>query len=252
MAISATTGSAASTTAAAASKALPSFNTTSGQDAYCAVALDSTSSSVTSILNSLGADAWSLVTAKNGTGVRIELWKCHFTSSQTGNVITINVSPNCNIAGAAEMYAGVSSLGNTDAESGSDTYPNEPVATQDGNNFVIAAIGFACQSGDTLSAQIGTSRQSSIPAATAVGVAIYDDTMIGKGIVVCETEISTARNWATVGLELRSGGAAIAYKENPAANMVALQAVADARFLRVTEPVPDQSAGGASNSGFVA
>jgi hypothetical protein len=52
---------------------------------------------------------------------------------------------------------------------------------QESTNFVVGAIGFACQSGDTLGAVIGTSRQSSIPAATAVGVALYDNTTLAKG-----------------------------------------------------------------------
>lgn len=238
MAIAATAGGSGSTTVAAASKALSSFNITSGRDIYCAVALDSTASSVSSITNSLGSDTWSLVAAKNGTGIRVELWKCHVTGNQTSNVITINVSPNCNIAGAAEEYSGVNSAGNTASDAvASDANIRIGVATQDGNNFVVGALGFACVSGDTLTALLGTSRQSSIPAATAAAAALYDNTQLADGTVRDMTRISTARNWAAVGLELRSGGAAITVVDYAATSAPSLQVAQDFRYLQVRMPM---------------
>jgi hypothetical protein len=254
MAISATTGSAASTTSAAASLALGAFNLTAGQDVYVAVALDSTSSSVTSITDTKG-NTYSQINAVNGTGMRTELWASRGVAAQTSNIITVNVSPNCNIAAAAEEYAGVSALGNNATASDSSTYPRSEVLDQDGNNWVVAALGFACVSGDTQTAQNGTSRQASIPAATAVGVALYDSTMITVGTLVEMTRLSNSRNWASAASELRSGGAAIPAVDYAATAAPSLQQAADIRFLRDLDPTFctnwSPPSGGGPNWGFV-
>lgn len=253
MAISATTGAAASTTSAAASLALGAFTLTAGQDVYVAVALDSTSSSVSSITDTKG-NSYSQIAAVNGTGVRTELWASRGVAAQTSNVITVHVSPNCNIAAAAEEYAGVTALGHNATASGSNTYPQNAVADQDGNNWVVAALGFACASGDTQTAKCGTSRQASIPAATAVGVAIYDNTMVAVGTLVNQTLLSNSRNWASAGTELRFGGAVIAATDYAATAAPSLQAAA-VRFLRDLEPLFcvnwSPPSGGGPNWGFV-
>lgn len=236
MAITRTTGSAASTTVPAASLALPSFNLTAGQNVYVKVGLDSTASAVTSITDTKG-NAYSFVVAVNGTGVRVEWWKSVSVGVQAANVITINVSPNCNIEGEAEEYAAVSSEGVTATASGSSIYPRIEVATQDGNNFVLGGFSFACVSGDTLTAQNGTEVRKSIPAATAVGGALYDNTQVGNGTLVNMGLISTSRQWAAAGLELRSGEADIGYSSYASTTAPSLQQAKDVRFLRVLAPL---------------
>lgn len=236
MAITATTGSAASTTVAAASLALPSFNLTAGQDVYVAIALGSTSSSVTSITDTKG-NVYSIVLANNGTSVRSELWKSRGVAAQTTNVITINVSPNCNIAGAAEEYAGVSNIGNTGNDSAtSNVYPRGQVVTQDGNNWIIMAHSHVCASGDTNTASLGTKRQFSIPAATAVGVALFDNTSVGIVTLRTMGVLNNARNWASVGVELRSGGSAISYADYATITAPSLQTAKDFRVKNVNMP----------------
>jgi hypothetical protein len=209
---------------------------TATQDVYVAVALDSTASSVTSITDTKG-NSYTLDKAQNGTGVRTEIWKSHSVGVQLTNIITINVSPNCNIAGAAEEYAGVSASGNTGSTTGSTIYPDANVTTQEGGNFVAGAIGFACVSGDTLTAQLGTSERSSIPAATAVGVALYDNTMTVNGIVRVQTKISTARQWAVAIVELRGTGLVAVTAVDYATTAAAALAVSrDTRFLLTNMP----------------
>jgi len=97
---------------------------------------------------------------------------------------------------------------NTDGQAvASDRFPDSLFATQEGNNWGVAAIGFTCASGDTLTALVGTSRRSSIPAATAVGIALYDNSsVLALSGMQLDARISTARNWATAGSEMRAVG----------------------------------------------
>lgn len=256
MAITATTGSAANS-ASAASLALPSFNLTAGQGVIVAVVLGSISSSVTSITDTKG-NTYALVVAKNQTNVRIEIWKSLSVGVQVANIITINVSPNTTLAGAAEEYAGISSLGNTGTNGNAGTVNMEvSVVTQDGSNFAVGAFGFAAQSGDTLTALLGTSRQSSIPAATRPGVALYDLSSVVDATITDMARISASREWATAGVELRSGGAAVTATDYGGATVASLDAARDIRYLHVTEPLFEQTqtyppTPGADNFGFVA
>ena len=204
MAIAATAGGSGSTTVAATSKALSAFSVTTGRKVVVAVALDDTTKSVTSITDTAG-NTYVSVGAINGTGVRTEIWRSTTTASNGTNVVTINVSGACNIAGAAEEYSGATNYGNTGTSTGNSRTLGVTALTQDGGSYVTGALGFACVSGDTLTALLGTSRQSSIPAATAVGVALYDNTVSFIATVETLTRISTARQWAAHSLELRSG-----------------------------------------------
>lgn len=203
MAISATTGSAANS-ASAASLAAPSFTLTAGQGVLVVVALGSTSSSVSSITDTKG-NVYTSIGASNGTGIRVEVWKSLSVGAQAANIITANISPNTDLAIAAEEYAGINSIGNTG--SSSDTISNmaAQALTQDTSSFVLAGFAFAAQSGDTLTAVLGTSRQSSIPAATRSAVALYDITAPTIATARDVTRLSTARNWAAFAVELRSG-----------------------------------------------
>lgn len=239
MAIAATAGGAASTVASAASLALSSFNQAASRHTVVAVALDNTSSSVTSITDTKG-NTYTLKKAQNGTGIRAEIWACANAGSQTSDIITINVSPNCNIAGAAEEYSGVASFGNTGSDARSDIFPETTVVMQEGSNFTVISIAFACQSGDTLTAQtnFGNERQKSIPAATAAGGALYDNSMVVDGIVRVMSKLSTARQWAVAGVELRGTGNVATTVSDYASGALspALQVNKDVRYLHVIGP----------------
>lgn len=234
MAISRTTGSAANS-ASAASLALPAFNLTASQDVIVGVVLGSTASSVTSIVDTKG-NTYSLIGAKNGTGMRVELWKSVNVGAQTSNIITVNISPNTDIAAAAEEYAGVSSYGNTGNNSGSNDNMNQLVSVQDGNNWIVCGMGFTANSGDTDTAVAGNLIQSSIPAATRSAVGLFDETQVAVGQELCQGKLSTARNWASFGVELRSGGPSITVVDYASTSAPSLQVARDVRFLRVKEP----------------
>lgn len=213
MPISAATGGAASDSTSVASLALSSFTMSAGRHTVVVAVLGSTASAVSSITDTKG-NTYALQSACNGTGVRIEIWACVNSGAQAGNVVTINVSPNTPIAGAVEEYSGVGSFGNTAAGAGSSIFPELRVSMQEGDNFVIGGIGFACQSGDTLTAFEGTSRRFSIPAATAVGAALYDNSSVGVADIPNSARISSARDWAMAALELRAaGGVAVPYRD---------------------------------------
>jgi hypothetical protein len=206
MAITFTTSVAGNSSTNVASLALPSISVTSGQKVVITIALGSTSSSISSITDSGSRlSSLALQKAKNGTGVRTEIWTGSVGSTGS-TTITINITGgNTTIAAVCGEYAGISSFGNTGDGSGNDRFPNVSIATQDTNNFVATALGFACQSGDTFTATNGTSRNSSIPAATAVGCALYDTTSLVQCTPLIESRLNTTRQWAAAGLELRSG-----------------------------------------------
>lgn len=206
MAIARINGSAASTTAAAASLTLPVINVSNPSTFVIVVILDNTAASVTSITGAAGTAT--LQASANGTGVRIEIWTIANTSS--GNVtLVVNVSPNCNIATAAQNYTGVTGIGNITTNTGSSRYLNTGhISNTETGDWNVGCLGFACVSGDTLTAMTGTSVQTSIPAATAVGVNLCDPGLsnnVNSSFMFMQAGISTSRNWAAGIIELLSG-----------------------------------------------
>ena len=208
MAIAPQVGSTAASSVSVATLALGALTLTAGWDVIVAVALGSTSSSVSSITDTKG-NTYSLVAAVNGTGVRTEIWASHNVGAQVSDVITVNLSAATTIAVAAEAYSGVSAEGGHATTSGSGTVIQGEVATVEVNDWAVAAFGFVCNSGDTLTAFFGTSRASIIPAATAVGVALFDIAMIADATAMLLSGISASRNWASAAVELESGGAGL-------------------------------------------
>lgn len=241
MAIAQTTGGAANSGASnVASQASPSVTTTTGRKVVVVVILGSTSSSVSSITTSAGTYSWTLQVSKNGTGVRIEVWTSPVTTG-AATVFTANITGgNTTCAIAVEEYSGVNSFGNTSSTSGSDINPGDYTTTQDGNNWAVAGVGFSCQSGDTFTIQNGTQRQSSIPAATAVGVALCDNTQVIDGPVYVLERISTARNWACASVELRSGGAAITGGGTGGSTTASMGQTKEFRYLKCNMPLGEK------------
>ena len=255
MAISATGGTAANNSGSVTSLALSSYTTTTGRTLVMMVVLGSTGSSVSSSSNSAGSYSWTLKASVNGTGVRVEVWTSPVTTG-AATVFTINISGATSVEASLEEYSGVNSVGNSHTGSGSSVTLWDQADTQDGNNWVVSGLGFACVSGDTLTALTGTSRQSSIPAATAVGGALYDNTDVVDGNFGNWTRISNSRNWAAASVELRSGGAAITAADYGGAVVASLQVARDVRYLHCLEPLFCQnqnypSTPGANNYGFV-
>lgn len=208
MAIGYSTGGAANSGTAVASLAFTSFIATVGHVVVVAVAIGSTTSGVTSITDTKG-NAYTQKVAFNGSGIRIELWASTTSVAGSGNVITVNLSPAVVVAGAWADYTGVASFGNSGTAAGSNWFAAARATVQENGNYMLAGIAFACQSGDTLTAFEGTSRQTSVPAATAAGVGLTDlaSTITAAQIEVSD-RISNSRNWAVAIVELRAAGAA--------------------------------------------
>lgn len=258
MAIAPVGGTAANNSGSVASLALPSYTSHTGDDIYVAIALGSTASSISSITNSAGSySGVAMIAGVNAASMRTELWKLH-VGTGAATVFTVNIGGgNTSVAAALEEYSGVSSNGHNGTNSGSSINLESPgVATQDINNYVVAAMGFACQSGDTLTALLGNSRQSSIPAATAVGVAIYDVTCLMQATITDAARILNSRDWASVANELRSGSGAavpaIAYAATTAPTLQTITLLGnrtDLVILGYQEPMSCQAAMYLSNSG---
>lgn len=264
MAISRTGGVSANNSAAVTSLALPSYTTTTGRIVVVAIALGATTSSVSSISSSAGVySGWTLRASINGgaSDIRTEIWTATVTTG-AATVFTVNITGACTVAAALEEYSGVSSFGNTGSNSAtSDSNPRQSIITQDGNNFIAVAMGFACQSGDTINADLGTSVRSSVPAATAVGIYFFDNTAVADETLRALGFLSTARDWATAGVELRSGGAAITVVDYAAISAPAATGQPtwqtghpNFSYLHFLDPLFAQgsSSAGTSNYGFVA
>jgi hypothetical protein len=238
MSISATQGNATNNSGSVSSLAFASLTTVSGRDIIFVITLGSTSSSVSSISNSAGTySGVALVAASNGTGVRVEVWKAHVVTG-AATVFTVNITGGAtSLSIQQEEYSGVSSIGNSSTASGSSfDIRAGNVLTQDSTNIVVAGLGFACQSGDTLTAQFGGERQKSIPAATAVGGCLQDHTTVLIGTVAVMTQINNSRNWAAVAVELRSGITANAAADYAATTSPALYNGHLADFSTCAEP----------------
>jgi hypothetical protein len=221
MTISATNGSAAGSASSVGSLALPSFNLTAAQSVIVGVTLGSTSSSVSSIADTKG-NAYSQIAAINGTGIRVELWKSVSVGAQTSNIITVNLSSATSISVQAEQYAGVTAIGSSSTNSGSNYMPQQRVSTTQGNNWIVGALGFVTVTSTTQTALSGTSRQASI-AASSVGAALYDNTSAGDASLLLQSQLNSSENWASVGVELQAGGASVTFTSYASVASAAIQ-----------------------------
>jgi hypothetical protein len=238
------TTSVAANTATAGSLALAGLTVAAGDSMAVGVIMDNTSATVTSVTDTKG-NTYTQKTALNGTGLRMEIWTCLNSGLQAGDIITVNVSPNCNFAIAGAKYSGVSSYGNVGSNSGTGTTTWSTVALQDDTNFGVFFLGFAAQSGDTVSARTGTQRVTSIPAATRPGIVLSDVSSLAPSSSVPQSSlISNSRNWVQAAIELRSGVTGKALTAQPAANSAA-EATFDATspttgYLGGKAPAPTQ------------
>ena len=217
MAITRTGGTAANSSASVSSLAFSSITPTTGRNLVFVIALGSTSSSVSSISNSAGSySGMAMKAAVNGSGVRTEIWGCSVTTG-ANTVFTVNITGGAtSIAQAVEEYNGATSgFGNTGTSSNaSSIHARNTVVLQDGNNFMVTGIGWACSSGDSLTNDFGTQVLSSVPAATAVGIYLIDYTQTVSSSLSVQDVFANgggqvSRAWAAAGVELRTGATAI-------------------------------------------
>lgn len=259
MAISANGGTSGNSSSAVSSLALTAFTPVTGEVLVLAVALGSTSSSVSSIGASAGSYTWTLRSSNNGTGVRVEIWTATVNTG-AATTFTVNITGGATtVAAGIERYGGVASIGNSTNANGSSEFPRGYVTIADGNNWLAAAVGFACQSGDTITGSGSdlTNRQSSIPSATAVAVQEGDNSSsVDCSLIFC-SKLSNSRNWAVAAVELVGTGnvpVAIATPMYGGTLVAALQ-VANNEYLEAEMPLFCQSSGtpspGTTNYGFV-
>lgn len=235
MALATGVGTAANSAVAVASLALPSITPTTGRDVYFNIVLGSTASSVTSITNSAGAyTSVALIAAKNGTGVRVELWKAH-VGIGAATVFTVNIGGgNTTCSVEAEEYSGVTGLGSTHTASDNTKKPVDSLATTQTNNFVLTGFGFVTSATPTSVSWVGSQRQSSL-GTSAVGGSLYDNTSLNDVTLQNGATLDTAQQWAAVSVELQGGGAAITCLDYAATTAPTLQVARDVRVLRVLE-----------------
>lgn len=216
MAISPTTGTTASNGTAATMLSAPVIAVTAGQTVIVGVALLNTSASVSTITDTAGNTYILKSAITEGSALRVELWAATNVTANAANVILVTASASSLMAVAIEEYAGLVStyLGNTaTADAASDYFPAVPLTMQDGNNWAVAALAFACTSGDTFTAFEGTIRRSVVPALTSVGIALVDNTNPAIGIYPCGARLSAARAWAAAGVEMRTHSTAVPYAD---------------------------------------
>lgn len=260
MAIAANGGTSANSSSAVASLALSAFTPVTGEILVLAVALGSTSSSVSSISNSAGSYTWTLRASQNGTGVRVEIWTATVNTG-AATTFTVNITGgSTTVAAAIERYSGVASIGNTTNASGSSEFPRGYVTIADGGNWLAAAVGFACQSGDTITGSGSdlTNRQSSIPAATATAVQEGDQTTsVDCSMIFC-SKLTNSRNWAVAAVELVGTGNVPVSIATPmyGGTLVAALQTLNGQTLKGTMPAFCQSgtvpvSSGSNNYGFV-
>lgn len=210
MAISATTGGTVNNTSAGTSLAFSANTSTTGQAIVVAIAILSSSVTVSSVTDTSGTTYSRLAAITNSSGVRVELWGNANITGHSSNVITVNLSGSALASASYEEYSGVTAFGHTSSGStGGNLYPQDNVATQDASNWAVTGAAIASSSGDTLTATWGTIRQSIIPALTTAGSALLDATSLYTSMLTNLVRISSSRVWAAASVELRTGLTAV-------------------------------------------
>lgn len=207
MTIAATTGKTVNNSTAGTSLVFASAATTTGQAIVVAVAILNTTVSVSSITSTSGS-VFTLKAAQNdgSSSIRAELWECQSVAGNAAEVITVTFSAATLASAAWEEYSGSSALGHVGTgNSGLSNTTEADVTTQDNGSFAVCAVAMATSSGDTLGGNLGTVRQSLVPALTTASIAIIDNTSAYAASVRDSLIISTSRAWASAALELRTG-----------------------------------------------
>jgi hypothetical protein len=175
-----------------------------GQYAFVAVSIATTTASISSITDNLGNTYSRQSFLQNAAGVRVELWAAQVV---TGSItaLTITASVSSLMAACVVVYAGVASLGNIETAGGTGTIIADSLTTQDTGNWNVAAFGFVCASGDSITQTFGTRERYVVPSLASVGCALLDATYTGPGLSILQATLSASRAWAVAGVELRTG-----------------------------------------------
>jgi hypothetical protein len=189
-----------------------------GQYTFVAVAIATTTATISAITDNLGNIYSQRSWLQNAAGVRTELWAAPVTFPGSINTLTITVSPASLMAACVVAYAGISALGNIETAGGTGTMLVDSLTTQDAYNWNVAAFGFVCASGDTLTATLGAIRERYlVPALTSVGCALIYATYSGPGLSILTATLSASRAWAVAGVELRTNTSFGGFNDIPAA-----------------------------------
>jgi hypothetical protein len=142
----------------------------------------------------------------NGSNVRIELWTTTITTTTSARTFVVALSGVSLASAAYEEYAGVTGFGNLGAgATGTSRYPEADVMTQDTSSWSVGGLAVATSSGDTFSADLGTIRQSLIPALTTAAIGLIDNTTVPVAVLRNAVLCSASRAWAAIAIELRTG-----------------------------------------------
>src|ERR1035437_8712501 len=154
-----------------------------GQYAFVAVSIATTTASISSITDNLGNTYSRQSFLQNAAGVRVELWAAQVV---TGSIttLTITVSVSSLMAACVVVYAGVASLGNIETAGGTGTILVNSLTTQDTGNWNVAAFGFVCASGDSITQTFGTRERYVVPSLASVGCALIDASYTGPGLSI--------------------------------------------------------------------
>jgi hypothetical protein len=102
-------------------------------------------------------------------------------------------------------YAGATALGNIETAGGTDTTPWDSLTTQNAGNWNVAAFGFVCASGDSITQTFGTRERYVVPALSSVACALMVVSYAGPKLSILQAALSASRAWAVAGVELRTG-----------------------------------------------
>ena len=218
MAIQTYNGTTGSNTSPTSTLTLPGFLFQAGQDVL--VAITTTGVSVAHVTD-VDGHTYTLMSASGGSGVRVELWQTANVPAASNAAITVDLGASTSLMSvAAESFynTGHGYSQNTATNSGSGNgVAGERLNIQDNGGYNVAALGFACQSGDAFTGlpNQGVIRQT-VPALSSVAVALVWSGGGGPATSApTEVGIPASRPWAAAGLELRVGalGAGYSYQD---------------------------------------
>lgn len=205
MAISLTISNKVNNTTATTSVAFPAFSSTLNQVIFIGVAMADTTQSVLAIGDTAGTVYLPVASKTNGTSVKTEFWYTVGSHANAFNVITVTFTGATLASAVFGEYAGATGEGGVGNNSGNDAHPITGAIMSGSSDWVVAAFGFASNSGDTATANQGNLRQTDIPALTTTGILLMDNTSSVTTTLYCTATLSAARAWAGCAFTLTSG-----------------------------------------------
>jgi hypothetical protein len=183
---------------------------TQGNLLLVVASFNGTSSSVSSVSDTIGTPFSLIGALDNGTLERVEVWGGFAPSTNGSDRVKITVSPatSAGAAFALVQYSSVAALGKTSTNTGTGTIASVSLVIDDANDFVAGA--FVGDNTGTFSANVGNLRETATetnlkPASLNAGAAEADNTSASAGSTVdVAVSISKSEDWAGIAVELRS------------------------------------------------